>query len=135
MTAVGVLAAAVPAQAGTPTYSAEQTTTEDGHTLVQKAVGQVLQSTATSRTIAITCSALALPDGAGTGVKECYLLGADGRRYAGTTDSMSSSGPADTAAAVVTVPQGTYRLCMRSNALFMGGSYALSGPTICSAPA
>ena len=135
MTAVGLLAAAVPAQAATPTYTAHETTTENGHTLVQTAVGHSVASGTGGRTVSITCSAAALPDGVGTGIAECYLLGADGRKWTGGTRGQALPGAVNATSAVVSVPPGTYRLCMRANAFFSRDSYALSGPTICSAPA
>ena len=134
LTAAALAAAclvAPAASAAEPTYSAQNTKTASGHTLVQIATGELLESDSSGRTIAVNCTATALPDGVATGVAACYLLGANGRHYS-ATDGNSQPGPVDMAAAVLEVPRQTYRLCMRSNALFQQGTYAITGSTICS---
>ena len=126
------MAVATTAVAATPTFSVRGTQTASGHTLVQTATGHIVRAEPTRKLIAVTCTATALPDGIATGVAECYLLGLDGRRFhAG--DNRSNPGPIDVASAALTVPRQPYRLCVRSNAQFAGGSYQLTGNTYCSA--
>jgi hypothetical protein len=131
--AAGALALAPAAPAATPTYSAQGSQTVNGHTLSQKAVGQVLSSDATTITVATACTATATPDGAGTGIVVCDLIGADGRRFT-TGDDFANPGPADATGGVVTVPKQLYRLCVRSNTVFTDAT-AINGQNYCSPPA
>jgi len=73
-----------------------------------------------------------VPRRAATGIAACFLLDAAGRTSARRG---ATPGPAGAAAAVLTVPNRTYQLCMRSNGIFIQDGFTLSGTRICSSVA
>src|SRR5215208_34849 len=112
--ASAALLAAQPALAAVDTtWSVSETASDsDGNELTETANGQVLTSDASTMTIALNCTARALPRGAGTGITLCYLEGADGTRYS-VADNTGMPGPADTDnGVIVDAPRQPYKVCV-----------------------
>ena len=105
-----------------PTFSVNSTQTQNGHSITLTANGRILRSDADSHLIAVDCSATAGQPAAAIGTPQCYLLGADGRRW-NVTNVGGQPGMKSVTVGVLDVPRQTYRVCLNGHALFQDGSF------------
>jgi hypothetical protein len=103
-------------------FSVNDTQTQNGHSITLTANGRILASDANSHTIQVDCSATAGQPAAAIGTPQCYLLGADGRRWS-VTNVGGQPGMKSVTAGVLDVPRQTYRVCLNGHALFQDGEF------------
>jgi len=71
-------AAAGTAYAADDAWHVTDTQTQSGHSITQSANGRILGVTNGGLHVLVDCKATTSPNAAATGIKQCYLLGANG---------------------------------------------------------
>ena len=115
--ALAIAPATAPAQGLVPEFAVNDTQTQGGHSISLTGVGRILSSDADSHTIQLDCSATAGEPAAAVGTPDCYLIGADGRRFDAPVNK-SVPGMKSAAGGVLDLPRQRYRVCLNGRALF-----------------
>jgi hypothetical protein len=129
LAATAALGAAQPAAAADD-FSVTSSQEQNGYKLNQSAEGHIVRRANGMATVWLRCGTTAL-HASGTGLKQCYLLGANGLKY-GPELTGAKPGPHDAIVDVREVPDQAYRICVQGSALFVDTGYAFLATPTCS---
>ncbi len=130
ITSIALTAALAQPAAAADDFSVSGAQTRDGYTINQSAEGHVVRRADGIATIWFRCGATALK-ASGTGVKQCYLEGANGLIHRAADDE-ALPGPTDAYVEVVDLPDQNYRICVQGSAQFLEGGYQFLADLTCS---